>query len=205
MDRENAADQLRRMIIGHRVSEAIFVAAKLSIADRVAAQPRTPAAHASETATDAATLYRLLRALASVGIFAEDAEGRFGLTPLAACLRKDAPDSQWPIAMLNADVFGDVWGELMHSVETGGEGFRKVFGMPMFDYLARNPELGQQFDAYMTSFHGAEAIPMVEAYDFSGVGTLVDVGGGNGDLLATVLARHRAMQGVLFDLPEVVE
>src|SRR5262249_28867669 len=151
------------------------------------------------------SLYRLLRALASIGIFAEDPDGRFRLTPLAECLRSDVPGTQRPAALLMGGEHYRSWGEFLYSVRTGRTAFDHAYGMPVFDYLAVHPEQAEVFDAAMTAIHGAETGAMLAAYDFSGVGTLVDVGGGNGSLLCAVLRQYPSMHGVLFDRGHVVE
>jgi hypothetical protein len=160
---------------------------------------------AARTGTHAPSLYRLLRTLASFGVFREDEQGRFSLTPLAACLRKDVDDSQWAFAMLAGQEFFRAWGDLMYSVQTGQCAFEKTFGKPIFDYLGEHPDKARIFDAAMTSVHGRESAAMLDAYDLSGVGTFIDIGGGNGKTLMAVLEQYSSMQGVLFDLAHVVE
>jgi SAM-dependent methyltransferase len=193
------------MLNGHAIAQALSVAARLQIADLVADSPLGAEELASQTGTHAPSLYRMLRTLASFGVFREDQQGRFSLTPLAGCLRKDADDSQWAFAMLAGQEFFRAWGELMYSVQTGESGFKKAFGKPIFDYLGEHPDKARLFDAAMTSVHGRESAAMLEAYDLTGVGTFVDIGGGNGKTLVAVLKRYPGMSGVLFDLPHVVE
>jgi ubiquinone/menaquinone biosynthesis C-methylase UbiE len=148
-------------------------------------------------------LYRLLRTLASIGIFAEDGEGRFGLTPLAETLCGDS--GQRAYARLHGRELYQSWGKLLDAMGTGEAAFVEAYGMPAFEYFSSNPERGAVFDKAMTGHHGREADPMLDAYDFSGFNDLVDVGGGNGSLLISILNRHSHMRGVLFDLPRVVE
>ncbi|MGE0609405.1 MAG: methyltransferase [Pirellulales bacterium] len=197
-------DQLLRMISGYWLTQAIYVAAKLSLADFLKDGPRAPDDLAAATGTHPLSLRRLLRALASVGIFAETGDGRFSLTPLAQPLRSDLPGSQRALAVMNGEEHYRAYGELLHSVQTGEPGFDKVYGLPVFDYLGQHPEQGAVFDAAMTGVHGAEAAAMVEAYDFSWAATVMDIGGGNGSTLAAVLQRWPKIQGTLFDLPAVV-
>ena len=142
-------------------------------------------------------------ALASLGVFEEDASARFSLTPLANYLRKDVEGSQWAFAMLAGEEFSRAWGDLLYSVQTGKSAFTKAFGKPIFDYLGDHPEKARLFDAAMTSVHGRESQAMLDAYDLSDVGTFVDVGGGNGKTLMAVLNHYPKMKGVLFDLPHV--
>ncbi|HEY2839267.1 MAG TPA: methyltransferase [Pirellulales bacterium] len=196
--------ELAQLITSNWLNQAVYVAARLEIADLLAAGPLRADELAARTKTHALSLYRLLRTLASRGIFAEGADGRFQLTPLADALRKDAPDSKWAMAIMLGSEPYHAWGDLLHNVQTGECAFTHRYGKPLFDFLAEHPEKARDFDAAMTSIHGRETAAMLDAYDFSGVTTLVDAGGGNGSTLAEILKRHTSMQGVLFDLPHVV-
>jgi hypothetical protein len=198
--------QLAQMATGYWVSQAIYVAAKLRIADHVAAGPLTAAelGQRIEGPVDEQALYRLLRALASVGIFAEDGAGRFGLTPLAAPLQTDVAGSRRAMILMMGEEHYRAWGELLYSVETGQTGFERVYGQPIFDYLSERPAAARLFDEAMVSIHGPETAAMLEAYDFSPFGVLADLGGGNGSVLRGVLAKHPSLCGILFDLPGVV-
>jgi hypothetical protein len=145
-----------------------------------------------------------LRALASVGVFTEDQGGRFHLTPLAEPLRGDAPDSVRDFAIyFGADWHRRVYNELGYSVETGQPAFEKIYGKPFFDYLAENPAPAEDFNNAMTSHSAADSAAVVNAYDFTGINKLVDVGGGHGALLAAILANNPQMNGVLVDAPYV--
>jgi hypothetical protein len=199
------SETLRRMLHGYQVSQALYVAATLGIADLLAGGQKGVEELAERTGTHAPTLYRLLRLLASVGVFAEDDAGRFGLTPLAECLRSEAPGSQraWAI-MVCGPSFWSSWGELRHSVRTGETAFPKVHGMTNWEYRARHPEEGAVFDAAMTANTALESAAVADAYGFSRFGVLADVGGGQGLLLATILAANPSMRGILFDQPQVV-
>lgn len=171
----------------------------------MAEQPRTAEDLAAATGVHARSLYRVLRALASIGVFAEDDLGRFGLTPLAATVRSDVIGSLRGMAQLWGDpLHWQAWGSFLDTVRTGRSGFELAFGMPLFDVFAQHPQQARMFNEAMTAFSGYEAGPIADAYDFSDVGTLVDVGGGQGLLLPTILRRYSAMHGVLFDLPPVV-
>jgi O-methyltransferase domain/Dimerisation domain len=196
---------LLRMLTGYWTSQALYVAARLRIADLLAEGPRGSAELAQATGTHERALYRLLRALASEGVFVEGPDGCFGLTPLAACLRSDVPGSQWASAVMAGEEHFRAWADLLHSVRTGQTAFEHVYGKPIFDYLAEHPDQAQVFDAAMTGIHGAETQAMLAAYDFAPFHTLVDVGGGNGSVLSAVLQRYPALHGVLFDRPHVVE
>ena len=199
------AEQLAHMIVGNWITQMIYVAAKLDIAGHLAKGPRTPADLARATGAHERSLYRLLRALASVGIFAEEADGKFKLTPMAECLRGDVPGSQRAMAIMTGEEHYLTWGRLLEAVNTGQVQFDKLFGEPCFDWLSKHPEQSKIFDQAMVSAHGREASALVDAYDFSGVKTLTDVGGGNGSLITTVLQAHKSMRGFIYDLPDVAE
>jgi len=201
----SSSESLRRMIAGFQVSQALYVAARLGIADLLAGGPRGVKELAETTETDAPTLYRVLRGLASYGVFAEDDAGCFGLTPLAACLRSDAPGSQraWAILMCGPS-FWSSWGDLLTTVKTGETAFPMVHGMDRWDYLVRHPEESAVFDAAMTGITAIQSTAVAGGYDFSQFGVLADVGGGHGLQLATILAANPSMRGILFDQPQVV-
>jgi hypothetical protein len=192
------------MIGGFCVSQLIYVAAKLDLATRLATGPKSAEQLAEETNTHGASLFRVLRALASVGIFAESSDRAFSLTPIAEGLRSDIPGSQHAMAVMMGEEHYVAYGELLYSVRTGRPSFDKVYGKPVFEYLGEHPEQAKTFDAAMTSVHGRETRVMVEAYDFSGIGVLMDVGGGNGSMLIEVLKANPGLKGILFDLPHVV-
>jgi hypothetical protein len=203
MDVPSPHDQLSRLLRGFWHTQALHVAAQLGLADLLRDGPRTPADLAGATGSNAGALYRLLRALASLGIFAEDEQHRFRLTPLAECLRSDVPGSMRALAIMRGQWQYEAWGQLLYSVQTGQSAFEKIHGVPLFDYLAHNPQAGQLFDDAMTGVHGRETAAMLQAYDFSGVTILADIGGGNGSLLCEVLKHYPTMRGILFDLPAV--
>jgi hypothetical protein len=122
---------------------------------------------------------------------------------MAECLRSDVPGSQRSLAIMNGEEHYRSWGELLHSVQTGAPAFDHLYGMPVFDFLSRNPEQAAVFDEAMVGVHGRETAAMLDAYDFAGIGTLADVGGGNGSLLTAVLQKYPTMRGILFDLEGV--
>lgn len=200
----NPRQQLLQMITGYWPAMSIHVAAKLKLADHIQSGPKTAAELAASTRTQPQALYRLLRALASVGIFAEDEQTRFHMTPMAECLI-EKPGSQWAVAMMMGDEHFQCWGELLYSVRTGKPAFDHIFGKGVFDYLSEHAEQARIFDAAMTGFHGPETQAMIDAYDYAGVNTLVDIGGGNGSVLKAVLAKNPAMKGILYDLAGVIE
>jgi ubiquinone/menaquinone biosynthesis C-methylase UbiE len=196
--------KLLRMLTGYWLSQAIHVAARLGIADLVKDEPKTAAELARLTGTHPLALHRLLRALASVGIFAADEDGRFGLTDMARCLL-DEPMSQRTVALMLGDEHYASWGQLLYSVKTGKPAFDHLYGKPVFDWLSEHSEQAKIFDAAMTGFHGEETQKIIDAYDFGGFKTVVDVGGGNGSVLTAILSRYPNVRGILYDLPGVID
>ncbi len=193
------------MIPGVLNSRAIYVAAKLRLADLVDESPKTAAELAKATGSHAPSLYRILRHLASIGVFAEDQRGRFGMTPLAATLRTGSPSSLHAMAIFwNEDYHWRAFGDVLHSVRTGETAMHHLYGTDLFGYLAKNPELGRGFDEAMTSFSTFENAAIASAYDFSRFRILVDVAGGHGSLLAEILRANPNVRGILFDQPHVV-
>ncbi|HET9000059.1 MAG TPA: methyltransferase [bacterium] len=193
------------LINGFRVSQAIHVAATLGIADLLRDGPRSSDELAAATGTHAGALYRLLRTLAGVGVFREDVDRRFGLTPLGECLRSDAHEPLGPWAVhIGQPYVWQAWGHLLESVRTGENAFRRVHGVSVWDYYARNPTAGAIFDRAMTGHSRLQADAVLKAYDFGRFGCVLDVGGGHGLLLSAVLAKHPSLRGVLFDQPHVV-
>jgi hypothetical protein len=203
METASLQEMMNRMITGYWSTQALYVAAKLGIADLLTDGPRSVDMLAQATKVHAPSLYRLLRALASLGVFADDGTGRFSLTPLADCLRSEVPGSQRALAIMSGEEQYKAWGELLYSVQTGKTSFDKLYGMPIFDFLSTNLDQAKVFDAAMVGVHGRETTAMTDAYDFSGIAVLADIGGGNGSLLTTVLKKHPALQGILYDLPGV--
>jgi len=196
--------RLLELMTGFFVSQAVWVAAKLSIPDLLADGPRRCDDLAAATQTDAASLNRVLRALASVGVFTESTPGSFALTPLAALLRSDTPDSMRSLCLIYGDESYHAWGDILHSVRTGQPAFDHQFGIDVFAYFAQHPAVGQVFNEAMIGYTNQVAGAAVAAYDFSPFRSIVDVGGGHGALLAAILGRHAAARGTLFDLPHVV-
>jgi hypothetical protein len=196
---------MAQMITGYWVSQMVYVAAKLGLADLLADGPKSVEELARATSTHPRSLGRLLRALASLGVFSGDNEARYQLSPLADCLRNDVPGSRHAMALMMGEEHYRAWGNLLDSIQTGTIAFDQVYGKPVFDYLAEHPEQAAIFDAAMTSVHGRETKATLDAYDFSGIGTLVDVGGGNASNLIGILQHVPTLRGILFDLPHVIE
>jgi len=204
METPSPQQQIGRMLSGYWISQAVYVAAKLGLADLLTDGPRTADELAPATHTVPRSLYRLLRCLSSIGVFSEDGEHRFSLTPLSECLRS-GPGSQRSLAITTGEEHYHAFGQLLYSVQTGKIAFDKVYGMPVFDFLQKHSEQAKLFDEAMVGVHGRETAAMLDAYDFSGIRVLADVGGGNGSVLTTILKKHPNMSGILFDLPGVIE
>jgi hypothetical protein len=196
-------EQLSRIGAQAALSRAICTIGELGVADHIEIGAPQPVQKLAQiTGAHERSLYRLLRFTASYDIFKEVRPHEFDHTPLSAALRSDAEGSFRPAARMFHRMFAG-WDGLHHAVMTGECGFQKVYGKPLFDYVGADAELPPLFDAGMTAFHGHETQAMLEAYDFSDVKTLADVGGGNGSLLGTVLRRYPHLRGILFDLGHV--
>jgi hypothetical protein len=197
-------DALARLATGYWASQVVYVAARLGIADQIADGPRTADELATATESHAPSLSRLLQALASVGVVAEDEGGRFSLTPLGEPLRDGVPGSQRATVLMMVGQFYEAWGDLLGSVRTGRPAFESRHGRPFFEFLAGNPEEARVFDDAMTGFNRRNTMAVLEAYDFSDVSVLADVGGDKGEGLLSTLRRYPGMRGILFELPAVV-
>jgi len=197
--------QLIRMANGLAVARIVYAAAKLSLADHLAPGAKSADELAGPTGTHAPSLYRLMRALTTLGILTESDTRRFALTPLGEALRTGAPGSaRAAILTLAGDRSMLQWMELLYSLQTGKSGMVKAFGLSLFEWLAINPEAASLFSETMIGFHGAEPEAVAASYDFSGFETIVDIGGASGHLLTTILGHFRGPRGILFDLPHVV-
>jgi SAM-dependent methyltransferase len=196
---------LRRLINGYQITQAISVAAVLGIADQIADGTSRSDYLAAKTGSHPDALYRLLRALASVGVLKEEAGHRFVLTEVGQFLRVDAKQSMagWAQFVAGASQW-PVWGNLLHSVRTGENAFRDLHGMDIWEWRSRHPEESELFDNAMASLSSQVAMAVLDAYDFSEFQSIVDVGGGTGTLLAAILSRYPTLTGVLYDLPQVV-
>lgn len=198
--------QVRSLLMGFVVSRALQVAAELGVADALAGGPKQCAALAQEIGADAATLHRLLRALASFGVFEELADGRYANTSRSECLRSDAPASLRNLARMYGDSAPwQAWSGLEHSVRSGEPSFAHIHGTPMFDYLAKHPDSARRFDEAMVASSRLMNDAIVDAYAWGQFGKLVDVAGGMGSTLAAILRANPTLRGVLFDLGHVVE
>jgi hypothetical protein len=195
---------LREKITASWLSQVIYVAARLGIADLLVEGARSVDELAAKTGANADALYRVLRAVASAGLFAESEPRRFSLTPLGNYLRTGYPDSVRHLAIWYGEEVFRSYAEIMQSVQTGKPVFERIHGMDMWGYLASNPSVNETFNLAMGTSRWQDQRPIVDAYDFRGIRCLVDVGGGEGSMLAAVLHAHPEMTGVLVDLPNVV-
>lgn len=206
-EKENVPrEQLLQLLNAYIISQALYVAAKLGIADQLKDRPKHVHELADPSGADEFSLYRILRTLASEGVFCELDNQCFSLTPMAELLRTDAAGSLRGWAIMRGEPF--LWkpyGEILHSVKTGKPAFNHVFGMQAFRYLEKNPEASAVFDEAMRSISAQKYRAVADAYDFSATKTLVDVGGGNGGMLTAILSKHPGLKGVLAELPHVVE
>jgi O-methyltransferase domain/Dimerisation domain len=193
-------------ITGFWMSRAVWVAAKLGLADLLKSGPKTAEELAQATSTHAPSLFRILRALASAGVFKKENDERFGLTPLSETLITDAPGStRWFIISELGQEHYPAWGNLMHSVKTGEVAFDDFFGMDVWKYFSQNPEDAAVFNDSMSANTAAVNEAITSLYDFSKFNKIVDVGGGHGGLITSILQKNADVAGVLFDAPEVIE
>ena len=205
MQQSSASARMMSLVNGYLVSQALYVAATLGIADLLAGGRRGAAELASATGTQSEPLYRLPRALAAVGVFDEDASGRFALTELGDCFCSGAaePVGRWA-ANIGRPYVWAATGALLHSVQTGESGFRHVHGTDPWTFRTSRPEESIIFDRAMADLSRRAPAGVVAAYPFGAFPRILDVGGGSGMLLATILAANPGVQGVLFDQPHVV-
>ena len=192
-----------RMTMGQWVAQCISVTCELKIPDLLAEGPLTADQVAAAAGTHPDATLRLLQALASLGMVAQMENGAFEATSLSEEFRQDIPSLGPYARFVTGPESHRAWGELLHAVRTGQTAFDHAHGQPIFDYFAEHPDSGEIFNRAMTSFNTAVAEEIVDAYDFSPFETIVDVGGGQGLLLAAILRRNPRARGVLFDLPQV--
>lgn len=194
------------LITGYWVSQAVGVVALLGVADELVGAPRGSEEIARAVGAEPDALYRVLRLLASLGVFAEDPPGSFGLTPLGETLRSDAPGSVRNFAITETAAGHWLpWGRLSDAVRSGQPMAREALGMELFEWYAQNPEEAGYFSAAMGNLSALAASELVRVYDFSAVRTVADIGGAHGVLLTGVLRTAPAARGILFDLPHVIE
>jgi hypothetical protein len=194
-----------QLATGYVISTALQLAVQVGVADHLAAGPRTAQQLAAATGTNEDALYRVLRALSSVGVFDEVEPRRFALTPAADILRKDAPRSLHDVVVFIADpLHMRVYADAIESLRTGKPAAEKTLGKPLFEWLAEHPEYSSTFNSAMTNMSAVIVPAVLEAYDFGDIGLLVDVAGGHGQVLRSILRKYPAMRGILMDLDHVL-
>jgi hypothetical protein len=198
--------QMIQFIMGFWMSRAVWIAAKLGIPDLLQSGAKTAEELAQATETHAPSLYRVLRALTSAGVFKRDSDGRFALTPLSETLITGVPGSvrSFIISELGQEHY-PAWGNLMHSVKTGEIAFDNFFGKDVWKYFAENPEDAAVFNDSMSGMTAAANEAITSVYDFSQFGKVIDIGGGHGGLITSILNQNSEAKGVLFDAPQVIE
>ncbi|HZQ43143.1 MAG TPA: methyltransferase [Acidobacteriaceae bacterium] len=195
--------QIAEILLSQVVGRLVHLAATLRLSDYLADGPKSADELASKTGTQARALYRVMRTLSSLGFFSQDAEHRFALCPLGAVLKSGTP-SHAAAMTLAGPILMRSFDQLLYSVQTGKTAFEQSFGTPIFEWLGTHPDETALFTGTMIGFHGMEPPAIAAAYDFSGFGTIADVGGSTGNLLSTILAKYPGPRGILYDLPQVV-
>jgi hypothetical protein len=195
---------LNKILSAYQITQSIFVATGLGIADMLGGGPKSCDELAQSTGANPGALRRLLRFLVREGIFREDGQEHFALTPLAELLRADAPGSVRAHALIVGELWWRAWGALPYSVRTGKTAFEHAYGIPSYDYLGQHAHAAHLFSAVMTATTKQDATAITAAYDFSEMKTIVDVGGARGTLVAAILKAHPQASGILFDLPNAI-
>jgi hypothetical protein len=199
------SEQILRMGIGFALSQAVRVVAELGIADLLVGREQTADELATASGANADALYRVMRLLASEGVFRETSVRRFAQTELSAALLTDAPRSPRDmVRMMNREPYL-AFGDLLYSVRTGKPAFEHVFGAPRFDWLDAHPEETALFQQAMIALSQGANEAVAEAFDFTPFKRVADVGGGHGQLLSAILARNPHLSGILFDRPASIE
>jgi O-methyltransferase domain/Dimerisation domain len=204
-DENPSPPALFEMATAYWLSQAIYVAAKLGIADLLRDGPQSCVALATSTGSDAPSLFRLMRALSSVGIFEHLGRGRFALSRLAECLQSEVHGSLRAMVITIGEIHYQACGNLLHSVQTGSPAFNNVFGASLFDYLQRNVDAADAFNQGMANVSSMLAYAVLMAYDFTGISSIVDVGGGQGKLLEKILQFNPYIGGTVFDTASTIE
>lgn len=188
------------------IAGAISCLAQMGIPDLVEAGPKSAKELASQIGADPEALHRLMRATASVGVLSEGPDGKFSETPMSAVLRSNGKPSLRALAMMGGrEWHGRGWSRLEYCVRTGKQALEQIYGTPIFEYFKQHPDEAQIFNDAMTSISTGDSPAVADAYSFEGIHSIVDVGGGHGFLLATILERNPQMKGTLYDEPHVTE
>jgi hypothetical protein len=202
----NPAQQVLQVATGYMASSCLYAALTLNVADHLKDGPRSMAELARATGANEDALYRVLRVLASLGIFDEVAPRKFELTPAAELLRKDVPGSLRGMAVFLPDpMHYRIYGNIMHSLATGQPAADYTLGMPVFQYFEKDQAYSQVFNDAMTAMSAPVAGAALEVYDFSSIGLLVDVAGGHGEVLMSILSANPGVKGILADIGHVVD
>ena len=197
--------QLMQMLSGAFVAGAIGCLASLGVPDMVEAGPESAEGLAAHIGAHPGALYRLMRATASVGVLAEGPDGKFSQTPLSAVLRRDARPSLRALAIMGTGEWHmRGWARLEYSVRTGKTALDEVYGKPLWEHFKESPDDAAVFNAAMTSLSTMDSPAVADAYSFEGIGSVVDIAGGHGLLLATILSRNLNLKGTLLDAPHVI-
>jgi hypothetical protein len=196
---------LFQMATGYWVSQAIYVAARLGIADFLKDGPQSCVALATATGADATSLFRLMRALASVGVFSHAQGDCFALSSLGESLQTEVQGSLRAMMISLGEIHYQACGHLLHSVQTGSPAFNHVFGASLFDYLQQNADAADAFNQGMSNLSSMLAYAILMAYDFTGISSIVDVGGGQGKLLERILQFNPDMRGMVFDTASTIQ
>lgn len=206
MSAESPAARLLQLASGFRITQALYVVAKLQVADNLVKGPKTCGELAPLVGAHEQSLFRVMRALASLGVFGQDSEDKFSLNSMSSLLVVDATDSVRAAVLVWGSEMYRAAGELLMSVKTGKTAFDSLFGEGHFEYLSKHPEESETFNTMMAQMLRASPTRRsIERYDFSGRKTVVDVGGGVGELLASILQRNPHLTGILYDLPAAVK
>lgn len=200
---EAPADALYRMAIGFRSTQALYVVAKLGVADLLVKGPLNSSELAGRLAVHEQPLFRVMRALAAQGVFTQDLSNDFGLTPISQLLRSDVPESMRYIVISYGERHYEAAGKLIHTVRTGETAFNHIYGKGLFDYLSENEEASMIFNLFMAQSHRKSGDHLGRSY-FKGRELVIDVGGGRGHLIAQILRQNPQLKGILYDLPQVV-
>jgi hypothetical protein len=195
-----------QLLQGAFIVGSIACLAELGVPDFVEAGPKSADELARQIGADPSALYRLLRATASLGVLSEGADGKFSQTPLSSVLRTNAKPSLRAFATMHGrEWHGMGWSNLAYCVKTGKQALEKIYGMPIFHYFAQNREESELFNRAMSDMSSMDAPAVADGYSFEQIQSIVDVGGGHGLLLATILEQNPQMTGILYDLDHVIE
>src|SRR5713101_1758182 len=201
---ESERQELFRVILGYKSTQALYVAAKLGIADHLTRGPMRADELAKEVGANPKALLRLIRHLTNLGIFTQDESRKFGLTPRGELLRNDNPESMRYNAIFAGEENYKATGDLLHSVRTGETAFNHLYGKGHFEWMAEHPDASSTFNKAMAQSLRRLQNPL-ESYDYSGKHLIVDVGGGRGDLITSIIRVNPGLKGILFDLPQGTE